>query len=850
MWVSLKDSGEVEGRAIPVDGFSSNTETKRNIKGAFVMVNTDGNRKMLHIVGMKECSTTKKVLKCGHDSESGVSYDVDVSSSIGKTGDIPYPSDEFALYKAWMTNSFVQVEEDGSITVKKIIGFSGDQESGISMVTCQKMEWDGKEPIQGTIKMGIIEFLRKCNPVTIYSLGDDEDDTSGWKQTLAPPHPLPYVFQFAKPAVDLMWKANPTMAENMEEFLKQFAEAFSSNDEDASRIGELCEKHMASADAEDQDGVNCHAAGVMAYILAHTFSIATPGLRRASKRASTTEFDIQGQWLEQLREILLNEYADGDDDRMGVVGSNEAAMSDVPASMDEAIGLFQRMLANTVMAKDASLALKTTVPEEADSLFEMKTAEAFNELIAIDSDEYECAYERAQGAGKVRNFGSFVMYFIRHRMNRDAEVEKPRDKRKKGLFDDKEKDEDEAEKDLSMSLTTAKSGGGATFRTIQFLAKAPQADIQEWIDDTPKFASLVESLRKLLAADCEIENQAKLVSKKVDVELVENLRLITDEKTEAIVDMFSVGLGTMPKEKARSLVTSFQKGSIFNSVGGNWVAMLGAEEPNKGSSGKSVEVKNAWTRVRTIAYDTFKMCYGPKVADAIFRELDIRIRRLSDETKGQPRPGTMVKWMANTLGPAVSRECDKWQKSASEEADTKLLDAVVNILKETAEAYVQMVQNDTSEEAAAHAVKISGKGKGNPNNSGKGAWDGKGKGKGTWDDGSGKGKGKGSKGGKGKGGKGSPAGSGKGGKGSGAPNANAFNAIRGGIDDIVNKGKDFRTESATMICTHEVINGSCARASCPKIHGKDYGARAPEVEAAKKEVKTKLAKEWKEAGGK
>ena len=82
------------------------------------MVNQDGNKKVLHILGMKECSTTKKVLKCQHDSESDVSYDVDVSSSIGKTGDIPYPSDQFALYKQWMNNSFVKQQWKWKRTVR------------------------------------------------------------------------------------------------------------------------------------------------------------------------------------------------------------------------------------------------------------------------------------------------------------------------------------------------------------------------------------------------------------------------------------------------------------------------------------------------------------------------------------------------------------------------------------------------------------------------------------------------------------------------------------------------------------------------------------------------------------
>ena len=65
-------------------------------------------------------------------------------------------------------------------------------------------------------------------------------------------------------------------------------------------------------------------------------------------------------------------------------------------------------------------------------------------------------------------------------------------------------------KDLSMPLPVAKLGG--EFRTIQTLAKASQQEIQEWKRDTSKFAVTVESLRKLLGADCEIENQAKLIT--------------------------------------------------------------------------------------------------------------------------------------------------------------------------------------------------------------------------------------------------------------------------------------------------------------------------------------------------
>ena len=42
------------------------------------MINQDGNKKVLHILSMQVCSTTKKVLKCQHDSESDEFYNVDV----------------------------------------------------------------------------------------------------------------------------------------------------------------------------------------------------------------------------------------------------------------------------------------------------------------------------------------------------------------------------------------------------------------------------------------------------------------------------------------------------------------------------------------------------------------------------------------------------------------------------------------------------------------------------------------------------------------------------------------------------------------------------------------------------
>ena len=80
------------------------------------MINQDGTKKVRYILSMQVCSTTKKVLKCQHDSESDEFYNVDVSSSIGKTGDIPYSSDGFALYHKWMNKSFVEVEEDGSLS--------------------------------------------------------------------------------------------------------------------------------------------------------------------------------------------------------------------------------------------------------------------------------------------------------------------------------------------------------------------------------------------------------------------------------------------------------------------------------------------------------------------------------------------------------------------------------------------------------------------------------------------------------------------------------------------------------------------------------------------------------------
>ena len=131
--MNLKDSRGEETRSMPTSGFGSNsTETKRDIiKNCFVMINQEGTTKVHNIMAMHACSTTQKVLKCQHDSDSDESCLIDVSSSLaswngpwGTTGDIPYgpyPSDEFTLYTQWMTNSCVMVEEEESVTVKKVI---------------------------------------------------------------------------------------------------------------------------------------------------------------------------------------------------------------------------------------------------------------------------------------------------------------------------------------------------------------------------------------------------------------------------------------------------------------------------------------------------------------------------------------------------------------------------------------------------------------------------------------------------------------------------------------------------------------------------------------------------------
>ena len=66
-----------------------------------------------------------------------------------------------------------------------------------------------------------------------------------------------------------------------------------------------------------------------------------------------------------MHDLLVEEYSD-EDDNMEVGNSKEAAGSEVPESMGRRVELFRKMLSNTIMAKDASIALKTTVPGEAD----------------------------------------------------------------------------------------------------------------------------------------------------------------------------------------------------------------------------------------------------------------------------------------------------------------------------------------------------------------------------------------------------------------------------------------------------------------------------------------------------
>ena len=53
-----------------------------------------------------------------------------------------------------------------------------------------------------------------------------------------------------------MRKANPTPADNMEEYLMRFVKTFALDSKDISRVEEMRDVHMASAEANDQDSVN------------------------------------------------------------------------------------------------------------------------------------------------------------------------------------------------------------------------------------------------------------------------------------------------------------------------------------------------------------------------------------------------------------------------------------------------------------------------------------------------------------------------------------------------------------------------------------------------------------------
>ena len=61
------------------------------------------------------------------------------------------------------------------------------------------------------------------------------------------------------------------------------------------------------------------------FCLANTYSIATPGLRRAVKRASQTTFSLDGDWWKELHDLLVEEYSD-EDDNMEIGSSKEAAV--------------------------------------------------------------------------------------------------------------------------------------------------------------------------------------------------------------------------------------------------------------------------------------------------------------------------------------------------------------------------------------------------------------------------------------------------------------------------------------------------------------------------------------------
>ena len=873
MWLGQCGKGEEFGQSNTALVMSENKTTKTNLKNHIIRITADGKHWFALVKTVPSFSETNKVASVSASTSRGTNvFKKDITSTIDKSGIINKDNDKLKVYNNWF-NTPVWTSNDNTSQGNSflITGCKGDEIQGITDILMLKATWRGLAmPAAKEESMKIQTFMETFNPPSCFNPSNDADALSPWGEG----EPVgDGEIEFAENAVELAQRALPnsdSFGDNLGDWLRNLTKALVMSETDRVFVSKVSDKHMQSVNTKDREAVILRLTPIVGFILSNLHQTASPNLRKAYSRTEDRDdlFDHgdQDKNFETLRKNILEAYRqDGDAPPPSKTGAKAAFRATVPDERQEALALWVDLLRTKSIASDVSRCLGTTIPDDSDDIFECMAEEAFSEVLGDNDIIYSEIYEDADTEGKTDTFGSFVLFAIRHELQRKAKgnnettvTPSAANKKQKQLSFD-----DDAGDILTTQALATRSSGGVTHDMVKKLTEISESQVSELTKDIKTAIKENPAMRRLLAAGLLVDTQAKALSRKISMTLVESIRSVIEEFRERLVELFPIGLATLEHEKATSLILSGLRGNI-SSPTDDWCTILGAEMPCKGKRTNSMEAKNAWLRYSPIAKELFSLCYSKEAADIIFKMMDTRVRRLNDETPAQPRPKTFLKFCDESLSPAIVRAAEKWQKVSGDrfdEADDTFVTTLKSIVEETGEHYNQLIQTETSEEAAKAAnswgTKGKGKGKGKGSDwfwqgdqggkgkgwhNGKGDWSPNGKGKGGKGDGKGKGKGDGGKGSKGSKGIAKATDSVASGK--------AFGACRHAIDAAVNAGKDFKTQEKECVCTAEIINGKCTRTNCAKIHIADYGSRKAEIEAAKKTVKDAKPQEWKLAGGK
>ena len=770
---------------------------------------------------------------------------------------------------ALRSSTWASPSSDGSgRVIAPPVSYEGSADEGI-----QSVKTDEDSP-----SIPIEEYMRRVRPIAALS---NKGAVDSWETVNM--ISLLEIAPFAGELVKLLNSSDHALPSGGKELITGICEMIGSS---ASDRASLCATSARFLSGRDMEGNHAqrYADALLGFLVNRNISLMSPELKRGRRAAAAIQRPDPDQKIalrvagETARKAYRNHETPRvarvgrdkdkalpeDVDRMDVsedeailpspADTRKSAGAEVPDDIHAARKLWMNMLGSSRFVVNVEEAIGHKMGDRSDPLFTEAAHDAFGSLIAMSQEVYTTlCLEIEQNHEDELSFHTFCMSSMksftqqrdRSMSGRKRTKTSPRNRRDDSESEEDSEDDRRKDSHSAPPMKVIKESGASleVVKAVLAVLKGVPKD-----ESGATQVSKTQAGRRLIATGAMVTITAKHASREVRPALMEALDADIRSDGRNLSKCFPTGMGTLSNATAMALVTKLLRGDIcFKSV----VTCMGGERPEKGDYTTRYDIREACSRIAPVLESALTRTVGGRFYSTLWKEIDIRVGRLSDTEPNRPRPKTFAGWMDDTMCPLVKQVVEEWIAAPLHE-NFDPVEKLKDVMDDAVSVYQNLLQADIADETNR---KVSTNKRGDRGVSTNESPRKKGRDSGSRTSGQAAPPNSGNSGSR-------PSNSsgGKGNRNNGAvhPREVVYKAkveLRVALDASLNSGLNFKVEDdrKKMICIKDICPGGCRPsakgAACQCIHGSGkgggFGARQAEVKTSVAQVKRDKAAAWK-----